>query len=275
MTGESIGYRPTRLYGGPDGVSLGTAVAISGAAASPNMGYNSSPAVSFLLTLFNVRLGWWYGNPGKAGNGTFQQRNPTSSLHALLAEAFGLTNDKFPYVYLSDGGHFENLAIYEMVLRRCKYIVVSDAGGDPTFGFDDLGNAIRKIRIDLGIPIEIKRTMGLYPRNTKEPKKPIYCAVADIHYGAVDDGADDGMLLYIKPAFYGKDEPKDVYNYAVMNAAFPHQSTGDQWFSESQFESYRTLGEFEMTTANNGKDSFATVGDLIHEARRYADLNGP
>ncbi|MEA2416884.1 MAG: hypothetical protein QOI58_3541 [Thermoanaerobaculia bacterium] len=275
MTGESIGYRPTRLYGGPDGVSLGTAVAISGAAASPNMGYNSSPAVSFLLTLFNVRLGWWYGNPGKAGNGTFQQRNPTSSLHALLAEAFGLTNDKFPYVYLSDGGHFENLAVYEMVLRRCKYIVVSDAGADPTFGFDDLGNAIRKIRIDLGIPIEIKGTMRLYPRTAKDPKSPIYCAVADIHYGDVDEGASDGTLLYIKPVFYGKEEPKDVYNYALMNAAFPHQSTGDQWFSESQFESYRTLGEFEMKTVNNGKDSFATVGDLINEARAYVDKNGP
>jgi hypothetical protein len=274
-TGQQIGYRPTRLYGGPDGVSLGTAVAISGAAASPNMGYHSSSALSFLLTLFNVRLGWWFGNPGKAGNNTFNQRNPTSSLYTLLAESFGMTNDSFPYVYLSDGGHFENLAIYEMVLRRCKHIIVSDAGGDPTFGFDDLGNAIRKIRIDLGIPIEIKGAMGLYPRNAKDPKKPIYCAVADIHYGVVDDGAPDGLLLYIKPAFYGKEEPKDVYNYALMNTAFPHQSTGDQWFSESQFESYRALGEFEMTKVNNGKDSFANIADLVNEARRYVDLNGP
>jgi len=274
--GKSLGYRPTRLYGGPNGVSLGTAVAISGAAASPNMGYHSSPALSFLMTLFNVRLGWWLGNPGEAGNRTYDQQNPTTSLYPLLAEAFGATNDTFPYVYLSDGGHFEDLAIYEMVLRRCKYIIVSDAGSDPNFGFDDLGNAIRKIRIDLGIPIEIKRAMGLYPRNQKDPKKPIYCAVADIHYGAVDAGAADGKLLYIKPAFYGKEEPKDVYNYAVENAAFPHQTTGDQWFSESQFESYRTLGEFEMTQVNNGHDSFpGGIAELIRQAEAYVDRNGP
>ncbi|HSY50069.1 MAG TPA: patatin-like phospholipase family protein [Thermoanaerobaculia bacterium] len=273
--GKSLGYRPTRLYGGPAGVSLGTAVAISGAAASPNMGYNSSPALSFLLTLFNVRLGWWFGNPGEAGNHTYDQTNPTTSLYPLLAEAFGATNDTFPYIYLSDGGHFENLAVYEMVLRRCKYIIVTDASADAEFGFDSLGNAIRKIRIDLGIPIEINRPMGLYPRNQKDPKKPIYCAVADIHYGAVDAGAADGKLLYIKPAFYGKEEPKDIYNYAVENAAFPHQTTGDQWFSESQFESYRTLGEFEMTQINNGRDTFGGIAELIKQAEAYVDRNGP
>jgi hypothetical protein len=192
----------------------------------------------------------------------------------LLAEAFGATNDTFPYVYLSDGGHFEDLAIYEMVLRRCKYIVVSDAGADPKFGFDDLGNAIRKIRIDLGIPIKIKG-MGLYPRDKKDPENPIYCAVADIQYGAVDEGAENGQLLYIKPTFYGKKEPKDVYNYAMVNTAFPHQSTGDQWFSESQFESYRTLGEFEMTQVNNGRDSFGSIAELIKEARSYVETYGP
>lgn len=273
--GKSLGYRPTRIYGGPTGVSLGTAVAISGAAASPNMGYHSSPALSFLLTLFNVRLGWWFGNPGRAGNSTFDQRNPTSTLYPLLAEALGATSDTFPYVYLSDGGHFENLAMYEMVLRRCRYIVVSDAGGDPTFGFDDLGNAIRKIRIDLGIRIEINGTMGLYPREGKEKKGAVYCAVADIKYGDVDDGAADGKLLYLKPAFYGDREPKDVYNYAVMNATFPHQTTGDQWFSESQFESYRALGEFELREVTNKKETFASIGDLITEAESYLTRYGP
>ena len=101
-----VGYRRTRLYGGPTGVSLGTAVAISGAAASPNMGYNSSPALSFLLTLFNVRLGWWLGNPKKS---TYGNRNPSNTLMTVLDEAFGVTDENHNYVYLSDGGHFDNL----------------------------------------------------------------------------------------------------------------------------------------------------------------------
>jgi hypothetical protein len=57
----------------------------------------------------------------------------------------------------------------------------------------------------------------------------------------MDEKADDGTLIYLKPAFYGS-EPRDVYNYAKTSPDFPHESTGDQFFSESQFESYRALG---------------------------------
>ena len=143
-------------YGGQEGISLGTAIAISGAAASPNMGYHSSPLVTFILTLLNVRLGAWLGNPGPAGDNTFHLGYPKFSVRPLIAEAFGLTDESNRYVYLSDGGHFENLGLYEMVLRRCHYIVVSDAGQDPACSFADLGGAVRKIRIDLGIPIEFR-----------------------------------------------------------------------------------------------------------------------
>jgi hypothetical protein len=263
-----LGYRPTLEYGGASGVSLGTAVAISGAAASPNMGYHSSPALSFLLTLFNVRLGWWLGNPIKS---TYVRENPTNTLKTFLDEAFGVTDAKHDYVYLSDGGHFENLGIYEMVLRRCHCIVVSDAGADPTFGFEDLGNAIRKIRIDLGINIVIEK-MSIFPRgNRTDPSPPKYGAVARIKYSDVDPGAPDGCLLYLKPTFYADKEPKDVYNYAEMFNSFPHQSTGDQWFSESQFESYRQLGFFALGEVANGKTGFAEVCDLIKEASAYID----
>jgi hypothetical protein len=257
-----LGYRPASVYGGPSGVSLGTAVAISGAAASPNMGYHSSPALSFLLTLFNVRLGWWYGNPAKEKYG---RRNPTNTLATILGEAFGNTNDQNNFVYLSDGGHFDNLGLYEMVLRRCHCIVVSDAGADPDFGFEDLGNAIRKIRIDLGIDIKVEK-LQLFPRSEKNPVDPRYFAVGEICYGDVDPGAQPGKLLYLKPAFYGKLEPKDVYNYATTYKAFPHQSTADQFFSESQFESYRQLGYFAAGAVANGKTSFASVCDFIDQA---------
>src|SRR5207244_4535223 len=151
------------VYGGPQGISLGSAITISGAAASPNMGYHSSPLVTFILTLLNVRLGAWLGNPGKAGDHTFQLGYPKSSVQPIIDEAFGLTNDTSPYVYLSDGGHFENLGLYEMVLRRCHYIVVIDAGEDPQCSFADLGEAVRKIRIGLGISIEFDQ-IDIFPR---------------------------------------------------------------------------------------------------------------
>lgn len=241
-----LGYRYSRVYGDAGGLSLGTAVAISGAAASPNMGYNSSPGLAFLLTLFNVRLGCWLGNPGKAGNGTYRLANPTLSFQPLIDEALGDTDEDHPYVYLSDGGHFENLALYEMVLRRCHTIVISDAGSDISFGFNDLGNAVRKIRIDQGIEIKFEK-MFIFPRSEKNPDNPKYCALATIHYEDVDGpDAVAGRLLYLKPVFYGEKEQRDVYNYAVTNQTFPHQSTGDQWFSESQFESYRALGQMTL-----------------------------
>ena len=246
------GYRSTAgddgtVYGGPQGISLGSAITISGAAASPNMGYHSSPFVTFILTLLNVRLGAWLGNPGQAGDRTFQLGYPQSSVRPIINEALGLTNDKSPYVYLSDGGHFENLGLYEMVLRRCHFIVVSDAGEDPECSFTDLGDAVRKIRVDFGIPIEFDQ-MSIYPRSQIDAAKQHghNCAIGRIRYSAVDgSSAPDGIIIYIKPACYG-DEPRDIYEYFKRSETFPNESTADQFFSESQFESYRMLGAYTM-----------------------------
>jgi patatin-like phospholipase len=240
-----VRYRPSREYG--HGITLGTALAISGAAANPNMGYHSSPVLSLLMTLFNVRLGWWLGNPGPPGRKTWKRAGPRYSVGPLFSEAAGNTTDRYEYVNLSDGGHFENLGLYEMVLRRCHWIVVSDAGEDPECSFVDLGEAVRKIRIDFGIPIEFE-PMSIYPRSAIETlDTPGHnCAIGRIRYSVVD-GADapDGIIVYIKPACYG-DEPRDIYEYFKTNPTFPHESTGDQFFSESQFESYRMLGAHTM-----------------------------
>jgi hypothetical protein len=242
-----VGYRRTEYdvngeksyYGGREGISLGTAVAISGAAASPNMGYHSSSVITFLMTLFNARLGWWLGNPGRPGRRTFKFSGPLMAAKPMIDEALGLTDDKNRYVYLSDGGHFENLALYEMVLRRCHTIVVSDAGQDGDFKFDDLGGAVRKIRIDFGIPINFEQGIKIYSR--AQETKGYYCAIGTIGYSCVDGEGTDGILIYIKPTFYGT-EPPDVIQHALSNQSFPHDPTADQWFNESQFESYRALG---------------------------------
>ena len=258
------------------GIALGTAVAISGAAVSPNMGYHSSPSIALLLTLFNVRLGWWLGNPGKA---RYQKDGPQWAAVPLFAEALGQTNDESPYVYLSDGGHFENLGLYEMVRRRCRLIVLVDAGCDPDFAFEDLGNAVRKIYIDLGIPINFKGLEGLrnhpsgksFSRAVRdaaalvsvraafarskadgagskasempEPGEISYFATGTIDYEHADhsETAENGTIIYIKPAYHGT-EGAGIRSYATANPDFPHELTANQWFTELQFESYRSLG---------------------------------
>jgi hypothetical protein len=250
-----LGYRLSKDYGDSihdksgSGIALGTAMAISGAAVSSNMGYHSSPSLALLLTLFNVRLGWWLGNPGEAGNRgrAFRREGPRLSAKPLFYEAFGQTTDTSAYVYLSDGGHFENLGLYEMVRRRCRFIVLVDAGCDPDFSFEDLGNAVRKIYIDLGIRIEFKQLQGLCNRPTGNVPPPAhipYYAIGNIEYdsaAADGPGCENGKVIYIKPAYHGT-EGAAIRSYAIAHKTFPHETTADQWFTESQFESYRALG---------------------------------
>jgi hypothetical protein len=239
-----LGYRPTRDYAvdrlRPGGVSLGTAATISGAAASPNMGARSSPGLTFLMTMMNARLGAWLGNPGAAGTAidSWRDADPRGGPWLLLRELFGSTTDESPYVFLSDGGHFDNLGLYEMVRRRCHFILVSDAGCDPAYTFDDLSNAIRMIRIDFSIPIVFDDGVPIGP----QAGGASHFATAQIRYSDVD-GPDvpDGILIYAKATLTG-DEPWDVVNYARSHPDFPHESTANQFFSEAQFESYRMLG---------------------------------
>lgn len=226
-------YRKTDHYAYTDGIKLGTAIAVSGAAADPNQGFNTSPAVAFLMTIFDVRLGWWLGNPRKDRESKLS--SPRFGLAALISELFGQTDDRTNFVSLSDGGHFDNMGIYELVRRRCKYIILCDAEQDATFTFGGLGMAIRKCRIDFGAEIEID-PKRIAPVGTTH-RSDSHCAVGKITYA---DG-EKGVLVYIKSSLTG-DEPEDVLQYAAGKAVFPHESTADQWFSESQFESYRKLG---------------------------------
>ncbi len=254
-----LGYRDAARYGlhpGTDrAISLGTALAISGAAASPNMGYNSSPVVTFLLAFFNVRLGWWLGNPGRFGARTYAQPGPRFAPRPLIAETFGLTDDRHPYVYLSDGGHFDNLGLYEMVIRRCRYLVAIDAEADGEYRFAGLGLAVSKIRTDFGIPIEFGATPPMRPYDANAPAAgppAPYYALGRVRYSCVDGTSpdEDGWILYVKASLNGS-EPLDVVNYAKNHPDFPHESTADQFYSESQFESYRALGSHAMDAMLN------------------------
>jgi hypothetical protein len=255
-----LGYRPSAGYGGQGGMSLGTAVAISGAAASPNMGYHSSPALTFIMTLFNARLGSWLGNPKHK---RWADEGPRSAFDSIIREAFGLTNESSPYVYLSDGGHFENLGLYEMVRRHCRYILVLDSACDSDYAYEDLGNALRKIRIDMKIPIEFITPL---PLPGQQPKKR--CAVANILYKEVDAQLENGYLIYIKPAML-QTEPSDVAAYQAANVTFPHESTANQWFNESQTESYRMLGLHSIKEIFGSWNDRQQFEELVQVARDY------
>lgn len=263
------GYVRTPYYAGSQGLTLGTAMAISGAAFNPNMGYHSSPLLTLIMTLFNVRLGYWLPNPRKKkGEKFFKRNSPRLALGPLLNEALGRTNDTGRYIQLSDGAHFENLALYEMVMRRCHRIIVIDAGADPKFQFEDLANAIRKIRIDLGIPIEFGAHNHIPSGNNPQAA---YCAIATIGYKSVDAGqnVDNGELIYFKPAVRGS-EAIDVQNYAATHKTFPHETTADQFFNEAQFESYRELGvTMAEAVIEQSKPDECSTGEFFAAARTY------
>jgi hypothetical protein len=202
------------------------------------MGYHSSAPLAFLMTVFNVRLGWWLGNPLLD---KWRESGPALGLTYLLAELFGMTNIRRSYVYLSDGGHFENLGIYELVRRRCPLIIACDGEQDGAMSFGGLGNAIRKCRMDFGVEIEIDPTPIALNANGLSTQQ---FAVGTIRYPERDPITKErvtGTLFYLKSSMTGR-EPVDLLEYRRREPAFPHQSTGDQFFDESQFESYRKLG---------------------------------
>jgi hypothetical protein len=236
------------------------------------MGYHTSPGVALLMTLFNVRLGWWLGNPAIDNDLGVRGSGPAWAPCPLMREALGLTNEHSPYIYLSDGGHFENLGLYEMIRRRCRLIVVSDAGEDLNFKFEDLGNAIRKIWIDLGVEICFDGLEGLVKRPDPllpSDVPPRYWAVADVRYRKADGDGEDGRILYIKSGIYGS-EPIDVLSYALDHPTYPHESTSDQFFSESQFESYRALG-FEIASQAIAQGAGLQKSDCVDRSK--APLN--
>jgi hypothetical protein len=248
---DRYGYRPTESFAFPPprgrGLFLGTAMGISGAAASPNMGCYTSTPVAFLMTVFNVRLGQWLGNPRHVR--TWRRPSPKLGLTYLLNELLGRTNDDAAYVYLSDGGHFDNLGLYELVKRRCGLIIVCDAEADSDYTFSGLGSTIRKCRIDMGVDIQLDIS-EITPQKKGEPSRR-HCAVGTIHYENTDLNAPTGTIIYFKASFTG-DESTDIKNYKKAHDAFPHESTVDQWFSESQFECYRRLGHHEVLSSIRG-----------------------
>jgi hypothetical protein len=243
------GYRYTATYMSGE-LSLATAAAISGAAVSPTMGSKSpSAALALLLSLLNVRLGFWAPTP--SGKRAYEPHARLWPFY-ILSETLSKTGQPGPYCYLTDGGHFDNTALYALVERGCRYIVVSDCGADPDLGFEDIGTAIRRCRIDFGAEIDLK--IDTYAKGP-DGLGTIHCSVGTIRYQdehlrmlGLNPATDAiGTILWIKPSVTALSSA-DVRQYGRAHGDFPQQSTLEQWYDESQFESYRNLG-FESAQA--------------------------
>jgi hypothetical protein len=279
---ETTGYIATEDYSklGWD-IDLATAMAVSGAAASSNMGSQSIKPLTPTLALLNIRLGYWMRNPTKFPDPARKPRWLKWNLLAnfyFLAELFGLLNEDRQSIYLTDGGHIENLGIYELLKRGCRVIIAVDAEADPEMAFGSFNTLVRYARIDLGLEIDLpwqqiadktKATGKAIDEKGDTPKlHGPHCAIGQIS----DATGRKGILVYIKSSLTG-DENDYVFDYKKRYKRFPQETTLDQMFTEEQFEAYRALGYHATNGFFDRRDDFAKL-DLaeVPDARKQVML---
>jgi len=222
-------------------------VAISGAAVGSGMGSLTQAGTAALLFLSGLRLGYWQRNLASEPP---PRRGMLAKYQALLREMLA----RFPGLrdadwYLSDGGHFDNTGVYALLKRELKLIVLVDCGADPDYRFADVENLVRKARIDYDAyiafvdPLKLADVAGTTaslfgtPDTMTSDPGPAHLLLARIAYAS---GAQ-GTLLIVKPRL-PEGLPLDVAGYADREPTFPQQSTSQQFFNESQWESYCQLG---------------------------------
>lgn len=223
-------------------LDLATAMAVSAAAASPHMGIGTQRSLTFLLTLLNVRLGYWLPNPLRMGVWSrFVRFFFTTNATYLMRELCGSFTRKGLRVNLSDGGHIENLGVYELLRRRCKFIIAVDGEHDPELVFVSLMRLINYASIDLNAEIVFPHLEDF--RRNADGWSPSHFTLGVIRYQPRpgQEAPDIGFIVYFKSALTGN-EPSAVLDYHRRHDDFPHQTTADQFFEEDQFEAYRALG---------------------------------
>jgi hypothetical protein len=229
--------------------TLATAVAASGAAASPHAGVagrgiTRNPLVSLLLSLTNVRLGYWIRNPRASQEPkNWHKWFPPNLLAPGIRQGLfgsGTTENAF-FIELTDGGHFDNTGLYELIRRRVKIIVLSQGSQDVNYSMDDLAITIQRVRVDFGV--HIRFTSDTYPLDAIRPTELGAVvrrgwALGTIKYPGTDK---QGILLYLQASpIAGMNA--DTVSYWRRNVDFPNQTTADQFFDEEQLEAYRELG---------------------------------
>jgi len=269
---NTTGYVPTACYAGGK-VTLIKAMTISAAAVSSSMGIFSTFTRSFLITLFNVRLGYWLPNP-KFIKGSFQSPLQLGRYSGLdngeAAKIEAVDPNDFPkrvnwmrclwqeltghitatgkHVCLSDGGHTgDNLGLYSLLQRRCRVIIASDASADTTMSSTEISAAIRQIYTDENVKVEMNLALL---REEEDPKRGLEPVVGRVDY---PDSPYDGWIIYVRARLLDDSQLDPVVvNYHWRSEDFPNESTADQFFSDDQFEAYRSLGECLAGTAAPG-----------------------
>jgi hypothetical protein len=294
---RATGYVPTQtMETAIPTLDLATVMAVSGAAASSNMGASALKPLAFTLALLNIRLGYWMPNPslfkdvrvGFAGNEVAKQnwRKYLRSIFYLWSEMLSTLDETNDAVYLTDGGHIENLGVYELLRRRCGLIIVVDAEADPALRFPSFMALQRYARLDLGVRIElpwqeIRARYTTFNNGLSNSEKTgelnarshgCHAAVGTIVY----PDAPPGKIIYLKSTLTG-DENDIVLNYKRKYPAFPHETTTDQFFAEEQFEAYRALGFHAMIQFLEGDDIVAglngkRIRSKVERARAVARL---
>lgn len=260
--GDAIGFHPmSHLSGGE--MTLATAVSISGAALNPNaansgQGATRNRLVAFLLAFWNIRLGFWVQNPAVTGWRKIlsdMNTRPNFFYPGFFQGLLGRDlRENVGYLELSDGGHFDNTGLYELIRRRVDTIYFSSAGADPNFTLDDIGSVLVRINVDFGVTVSFNDELeGLMPGSDGES---IYAKrfgfsrmgfdKGTIHYPAHGNEPAKQGTLYIVRATLVNDLPAQIYSYRAQHEEFPNQSTNDQFFDETQVEAYRELG-FRLT----------------------------
>ncbi len=263
-------------------LALGAWAAISGAAVSTGMGRLSAKGFSMLAWLVNARLAYWWVPAAKMS--TQQRESVWKTFDLVWQELTGRFYGRRGLCWnLSDGGHFDNTGVYELLRRRAALVICADNGADPDYRFGDVQNLARRARIDFGAEIEFLQEAELAAfvervghaqaahwfgtiEQFGDPARrgERFALAARVRYAPGTDGLARGaLLIFVKPALPDFAAP-DVKLYARGQPAFPQQPTGDQFFDEAQWESYRKLGEAI------GLRLFDLWPGLVREARALA-----
>lgn len=222
--------------------TLPAAVAMSGAALSPSMGKMTRWPLRFLMTLGNARLGVWVPNPRRLEDA--ERRGLTGFRRALywrprplllLNEMLGRNSADAKFLYVTDGGHYENLGLVELLRRGCLDVYCFDASGGRDI--QELGDAIALARTELGVEVSISPQMAAAIVPNEEGMALTDCVTGAIHF---PDG-QVGKLVYVRSVLTAA-APQDVRAYHEVDPDFPHNSTGDQLYTDQRFEAYRALG---------------------------------
>jgi hypothetical protein len=250
-----FGYHPTRRFEtarGPTGttLTLPSLMAVSGAALSPMMGRFTYPPMRFLMALTNVRLGVWVPSPlNEHWNDPPPDRSTwwrrlwrrvvdgwhEPGAYYVLREALGVLRPDARFVYLSDGGHWENLGLVELLRRQCTHVLCFDASSEPTGAGQDIGRAMALARSDLGVRVELD------PRPTIAGDGGLAADVAARGTIRYPHRAEEAKLVYAKAVLTGASS-WDLHAFRRRDHVFPNHPTGQQIFTDEQFEAYRALG---------------------------------